>query len=142
MSGSFAKLIKTLKRETLEIKNTHRRSTLTVETVTKSISVNASTTASSAGYATLSQFPVVGVTFNTTDPQLIMVSFDDDGAASPFGISFATISTTQEGTYAIMIELFQGEGLTPGTAVNVNFNVNVTSTGDFTLQVLQNGIGS
>lgn len=139
LSTSFAKLIKTLQRETLEIKNTHRRSTLTVQTITKSIQVSATKTVDEWGRAYISNPPVIEIAFNTTEPQLIMASFDDPNDASPFGFYFPDIATTEPGKYTLGIWLHAASGQTPSTVVSATFKVNITSTGDFTLRVIRNG---
>lgn len=138
-SASFPKLIKALKREALELKNTHRRSTLTVETITKSIQVTVTATTDWRGLALVPNEPVVGVKFNTPDPQLLMVTFDSADAASPFGINYTDISTDDDGEYYVLLWIAAAYNQNPHTTYTATFNVNITSTGDFTLRVVRNG---
>lgn len=139
MSSNFARLIKMLQRESLELKNTHRRSTLTVQTITKSIQVSATSTANDRGWAPIANPPVIEIAFNTTDPQLISVTFNDPNDASPFGISYPDIATTEAGKYMVGINLDAAEGQSAYATVSATLTVNITSTGDFTLRVLRNG---
>lgn len=139
MSNNFSKLIKTLRRESLDLKNTHRRSTLTVETITKSIQVTVTTTTDWRGNSLVPNGPVVGITFNTPDPQLLMVSFDSADAPSPHGIDYPELATNGNGEYTINIFMRGAINQSPNTTYTSRFNVNITSTGDFTLRVIRNG---
>lgn len=130
---AFAKLIKDLKRETLEIKNTHRRSTLTVETITKSITIPASAVVDSYGVASYTAY--IRITFNSNEPQIGMVSFDDASAASPFVMSSADPVITNDGKTVIIL-IVERTGQTPGDTLSANIKLSYTSTGDFTLALI------
>lgn len=139
INSNFAKLIKTLQRETLDIKNTHRRSTLTVETITKSILVPVSATVNSSGGARPNKQPIIGVEFNSEEPQLFMTSFDNADPAAPFGINWNETVITTDGKTRVRLDLGYVNGQTPGRVITANFTLYFTSTGDFTLSIIQPG---
>lgn len=135
MSSSFAKLIKELKRESLEIKNTHRRSTLTVETVTRKITVPISAVADSSGKAWPTS-PKIKITFNSDEPQLYMVTFDNTDPLDPFVLNNPTKMVTNTGENVLLLDIGEAEGQTPGATVTANPDIYITSTGDFTLTLI------
>lgn len=135
MSGSFAKLIKMLKRETLEIKNTHRRSTLTVETVTRKITVPITATANASGIA-IPTSPVIKITFNSDEPQLYMVTFDSTDPLDPFVLNNPTKMVTASDENVLLLDIGEAGGQTPGATVTANPDIYITSTGDFTLTLI------
>ena len=139
MSSSFAELIKTLRRESLELQSAHRRSTLTMQTTSKSITVPISATANQYGSARPNKMPIIGASFNSSNPQIYMVAFDNSDPASPFPF-FDSVALAGQGN-EVMIKLNLGYiyGQTPGATISTSVKINFISSGDFTLRVVQNG---
>lgn len=129
----FAKLIKDLKRETLEIKNTHRRSTLTVQTITKSITVPLSAVVDQYGEAAVRVR--IKITFNTDEPQIGMLTFNDVDACHPYTAFFRDQSIIDNRNMVVAL-LFTAWTGNPGDTITSSTVCNYTSTGDFTLAII------
>ena len=134
MTDPFSKLIKSLKREVLEIKNAPRRSTLTLETVTKSITVQQTATTDGNGYAYAHTLPLINIKFNSDLPQIFMAASESTTPASPFRFDgFFPLSKEAPDEAGIIIDAAAIFGAAANTTYTVNIKVYITATGDFTL---------
>lgn len=133
MRNLFDALIKSLQREVIDQKTAPRRSTLTLQTITKSITVSASATANGSGIAVPSTLPVVNINFDGDLPQIFMASTDTTTPSSPFRFDGFTSLNKDDNDAAVVVDIGQAAGQTPGATVTTSFKVNITSTGNFTL---------
>lgn len=133
MLNPFDALIKNIKRELIDIKNAPRRSTLTLQTISKSITVSFSATADQWGGAYATTIPVVNINFEDDIPQIWMASFDSKTPASPFPMQFVTNLATNGNNGAVVINPGRLEGLNPGQTYTASVKINIIATGDFTL---------
>lgn len=133
MKNLFDALIKSLQREVIDQKTAPRRSTLTLQTITKSITVSASATANGSGIATPSTLPVVNIDFDGDLPQIFMASTENTTPSSPFRFDGFTSLNKDNNDAAVIVDIGQATGQPSGATVTASFKVNVTSTGNFTL---------
>lgn len=136
MTNPFDKLIKALQRETIDLKTSRRRSSLTLETTTKSIVVQAQATTNGSGNATITKNGLVKIRFATDEPQLFHGALGPANEHDNWPI-WLLQPYNEPDDAGIIVEPSIQYGLTPNTTYNINIKVYVTATGDFTLEADQ-----
>lgn len=131
MTNQFAKLIKTLQREVIEEKTVRRRSSLTLQTVTKTVMLSCTVHRTSTNYF-LTRAGLARITFNTGTPQIFAGITKSAGGR---GISFSNLNL-DSGAGLIVIPT---SGDTWDSEMSVNSDktftvqIGITATADFTV---------
>lgn len=131
MRNSFDKLIKSLVREATELKTVRRRSSLTLQTETKTIALTCRVHRTSTNYF-LTKAGLARITFNTDTPQIFSQTA---GATGGRGVHFSNLNV-DNGAAIIAIptigDTFDSD-MAVGSDKNFTINIGVTATADFTL---------
>ena len=131
MTNQFAKLIKTLQREVTEEKTVRRRSSLTLQTITKTVTLSCTVHRTSTNYF-LTKAGLARITFNTSTPQIFASITRSTGGR---GISFSNLNL-DNGAGVIAIPTI-GNTWDSGMSVNSDktftVQIGITATADFTV---------
>lgn len=130
--NQFAKLIKSLQREVTEEKTVRRRSSLTLETITKNIAVNCTIHRSSGSRIICTYAGLVRIAFPDGITQLVTPTIVN---ANGRGLEFHNFNI-DDGA-GIIVEPTAGETWDSDIAIGgdktIQVTIGVTSTGDFEL---------
>ena len=134
ITNPFAKLIKTLQREVVEEKAIRRRSSLTLETMTKSITVGCDIYYSGTNWY-LNKAGLVRIAFNTEEPQMFIPVASSPSNRDNRGMTFSNLNL-DSGAGVVVIPAFGSYfdgGMAAGQTKTINVKVYITATADFTL---------
>lgn len=134
ITNPFAKFIKSIEREVTELKAVRRRSSLTLETRTKSITVNCDIYYNGKNWY-LTKAGLVRIAFNTEEPQMFIPIASSPASRGNRGMSFSNLNL-DSGAGVVVIptfgSYFDGD-LSTGQTKSISVKVYITATADFTL---------
>lgn len=134
IQNQFARLIKALQREVIEEKTVRRRSSLTLETQTKSITVNCNIYYNGTNWF-LTKAGLIRIAFNTESPQLFTAVSSSPGSRDNRGVSYSNLNL-DSGAGVVVIPAFGPNidgSMSSGQTKTVSIKVYITATADFTL---------
>lgn len=129
MTNQFAKLIKTLQREVIEEKTVRRRSSLTLDTITKNITVTVTLYRESGQLFYPTKVGLVKIDFPDGEPQLVTPTIVN---ANSRGVRFSMYNI--DNGAGIMVIPTTGtrwdDDMTIGSSKDITITVGVVMTGD------------
>lgn len=135
MTNQFDSLIKELKREAEDLKAVRRRSSLTLQTTTKSTTLSV-VIRKANDIIFCYKAGLARIAFNSDAPQVFCAQFKSRGDRDNRGILHHS-NYNVDGTAAVMVVPFYGEDwdddLSNGDSKTISIPIAITSTGDFTL---------
>lgn len=138
MRDRFAKLIKSIQREIEEEKSVRRRSTLTLQTMTKSVTLSFRVQRS-GNYYNLTKVGVATLHFNTDAPQIWCAQAGSRNDRQARGLTFYNYNVDGEG--AVWVEAATGRifdsDLADGASKDFTAKIYITATADFTITASQ-----
>lgn len=132
--NQFAKLLKGLAREATELKTVRTRSSLTLQTETKTTIVHCTITRGSNNYF-LTKAGLLQIAFNSDVPQVLTPIATLPSNRGNRGITFSNLNV-DNGAAIIVIPTIGDSwdaDLAVGTSKTISVQVGLTSTGGFTL---------
>lgn len=135
MANQFDKLIKSITREITDQKALRRRSSLTLETQSKSINVTCTIARNGNGVLYCQKSGLVVITPNDSLPQIYQTSFATKSGRDNRGVT-AYAQQRSTGTAFAIVPSYGDtwdSGLGNNQSKTVTVPVTITSTGDFTL---------
>ena len=136
MTNQFSKLIKSLNREVVELKTVRRRSSLTLQTETKNITVTCQVYKKAGDNIFVTKAGLIRVTFPNNEPQLLAPTIVN---ANGRGVRFSGYNIDDAAGIIVVptASSYWDSDLSPGQTKNVTITVGVVMTGDCTLSADQ-----
>lgn len=137
MTGQFDRLIKSMQREVVDQKAIRRRSSLTLQTISKTIAVPCTIARNGSGSLYCQKSGLAIATPNGSLPQVYQATFGSRSQRGNRGIEFILPQYSQSGAAIAVVPTFgeQWDGdLANNQSKIVNIPITITSTGDFALQ--------
>ena len=134
IQNPFAKLIKSLQREALEEKTVRRRSSLTLQTTTKSITLTCRVHYTGSNWF-LTKAGLAKIAFNTESPQIFTAQGTSTSDRGGRGLEFSNFNL-DSGAGVIVIPTIGANfdsGMSANTDKDFTVKISITATGDFTL---------
>lgn len=137
MADKFAELVKDIQREITDLKSARKRSSLTLRTQTKSVTLTCRVERS-GNYYFLVKAGLAKLTFNTDAPQIFCAVA---GAQADRGGRGLTFYNYNDGDGAVMVEPATGaqfdSGMADGSTKDFTVKIFITATADFTVTASQ-----